>query len=137
MQTFIEENSKSFNNSQLNILKRVQDLPKNEIMLIQGPPGTGKTFTITSIISMVLKAGARKVHVCAHSNTAVDEICKRLSTTGLQLFTTDEATIKSMLLRIGNLKYELHPNVQKHTLDTKVNEQMFKKQISELTKNIR
>ena len=54
-------------------------MPENDILLIQGPPGTGKTHTIAGIVSMVINAGASKVHVCAPSNAAVDEILHRLS----------------------------------------------------------
>lgn len=64
---------------------------------------------------MLLKAGATKIHVCAHSNTAVDQICKRLATTGLQEVTTDEKELAKLILRVGSLEYELDPLVKKYT----------------------
>ena len=63
-----------FNESQTKILDKIANMPENDILLIQGPPGTGKTHTITGIVSMVVSSGANKVHVCAPSNAAVDEI---------------------------------------------------------------
>ena len=68
-----------FNVSQRAVLKRVAEMPENDILLIQGPPGTGKTHTVTGIISMLIGSGARKIHICAPSNAAVDEILARLS----------------------------------------------------------
>ena len=54
-------------------------MPDDDVLLIQGPPGTGKTQTITGIIAMCLQSGAQKIHVCAPSNSAVDEILSRIS----------------------------------------------------------
>ena len=99
-------------------------MPKDDILLIQGPPGTGKTHTITGIISMLLKSGAKKIHVCAPSNAAVDEICARLSTSGLEQVTSDEAEVKKLVLRIGSLDYEPHPSVRKHMLDSRLQEEL-------------
>ena len=79
MEDFRELHRNQFNKSQTEILNKVADMPANEILLIQGPPGTGKTHTIAGIVSMVINAGASKVHVCAPSNAAVDEILHRLS----------------------------------------------------------
>jgi len=42
-----------------------------------GPPGTGKTKVLIAIIAMALKTN-QTVHVCAPSNTAIDEILKRI-----------------------------------------------------------
>ena len=57
------------------------------ISLLQGPPGTGKTRTIIALVAVLL--GRREVTsattapqpllVCAPSNAAVDELCKRLA----------------------------------------------------------
>jgi len=51
---------------------------------VQGPPGTGKTSTIIGIISMILYSNIdSKIHICAPSNTAVDEILSRIQAKGL------------------------------------------------------
>jgi len=60
-------------------------MPENSILLIQGPPGTGKTATITGIISMILSSNQNaKIHLCAPSNPAVDEIILRILSRGLK-----------------------------------------------------
>ncbi|CAG4931639.1 unnamed protein product [Parnassius apollo] len=43
--------------------------------LLHGPPGTGKTVTIVeAILQLVIKNGSNRILVCAHSNTAVDNV---------------------------------------------------------------
>ena len=53
------------------------------LLFAYGVTNAGKTHTITGIISMLIAAGCKKIHVCAPSNAAVDEILYRLSTKGL------------------------------------------------------
>ena len=48
-------------------------------LLLVGPPGTGKTHVIAGIISMLMGRGTKRIHVCAPSNAAVDEIMVRLT----------------------------------------------------------
>jgi len=55
---------------------------------------------------MLLASGARKIHVCAPSNAAVDEILARLSTFGLMGITKDREELKKYFLRIGSFDYE-------------------------------
>lgn len=55
---------------------------------------------------MILASGAKRVHVCAPSNSAVDEILSRLSLGGLTGITKDPNELKKYLLRIGSLDYE-------------------------------
>ncbi len=80
-----------------------------DIVLVQGPPGTGKTETITGIISMILQqspAGSSKViHVCAPSNTAVDEILTRIRTKGLVGYCSNFSELKKLILRVGAPEY--------------------------------
>ncbi|TSJ40109.1 AAA domain-containing protein [Fluviicola chungangensis] len=57
--------------------------------VIQGPPGTGKTHTLSIAIEELVKRG-KKVLVTAPSNTAVDNLCKKI------------VASKISLLRIGN-----------------------------------
>ncbi len=55
---------------------------------------------------MLVGSGARKVHVCAPSNAAVDEVLARLSTHGLTGITSEKEELKKYLLRIGSVDYE-------------------------------
>ncbi len=48
--------------------------------LVFGPPGTGKTTTLVeAILQFVKSKPGSKVLVCAPTNTAADELCKRLT----------------------------------------------------------
>lgn len=57
--------------------------------VIQGPPGTGKTHTLAIAIEELVNRG-KKVLITAPSNTAVDNLCKKLIES------------KISLLRVGN-----------------------------------
>ena len=94
-------------------------MPLDDILLIQGPPGTGKTHTITGIISMLIKAGVRKIHVCAPSNTAVDEIVTRMSEKGLMGCEKD-VDMKKMLLRMASPNYETSLIVKQYELEERL-----------------
>ena len=120
MSDFREEFKHLYNSSQLQVLGKVAEMPEHDILLIQGPPGTGKTHTITGVISMLLTAGVNKIHVCAPSNAAVDEILARLSTDGIHGVTNQPDELRKMLLRIGAMEYEPVPQVKQHTLDERL-----------------
>jgi hypothetical protein len=60
---------------------------------------------------MLLGSGVRKIHVCAPSNAAVDEILSRMSQRGL-LGCEKEADMRKMLLRIGAMEYEPSPTIK-------------------------
>jgi hypothetical protein len=60
---------------------------------------------------MLLGSGVRKIHVCAPSNAAVDEILSRMSQRGL-LGCEKEADMRKMLLRIGAMEYEPSPIIK-------------------------
>ncbi len=49
----------------------------NPLVLIQGPPGTGKTFVLEQVLRTLCARGL-EILVSAPSNTAVDNICRRL-----------------------------------------------------------
>ncbi len=49
----------------------------NRITLIQGPPGTGKTHVLEQVLRELCYRGAR-ILVTAPSNTAVDNVCRRV-----------------------------------------------------------
>jgi len=94
-------------------------MPHDDILLIQGPPGTGKTHTITGIISMLINSGVRKIHVCAPSNTAVDDILTRMSEKGL-IGCEEDVDMKKMLLRLAKTKYEPSLIVKQYTVETRL-----------------
>jgi hypothetical protein len=117
-----------FNESQIEVLRKVKDMPLDDILLIQGPPGTGKTHTITGIIAMLIGSGVGKVHVCAPSNAAVDEILTRMSRQGL-MGCEKEIDMKKMLLRLGAMEYEPSEEVRRHTLDTRLQESLYEAKV--------
>lgn len=49
----------------------------NPVVLVQGPPGTGKTKVLVEVINSLCNAGKR-ILVTAPSNTAVDNICRKV-----------------------------------------------------------
>jgi len=51
--------------------------PENPVVLIQGPPGTGKTFCLEQVVRK-LCAQKLRILIAAPSNTAVDNICRRI-----------------------------------------------------------
>ena len=85
---------------------------------------------------MLLASGARKIHVCAPSNAAVDEILTRLSLHGLTGITKDPESLKAYFLRIGSLDYEPNENVRRHLLDTRLTEQLTNERVYNLKEQI-
>ena len=51
--------------------------PDNPVTLVQGPPGTGKTTVLEAVLRTLVAQGLR-VLVAAPSNTAVDNVCRRV-----------------------------------------------------------
>lgn len=51
--------------------------PENRVVAVQGPPGTGKTWVLVQVVKFLCKQGMR-ILVTAPSNTAVDNICRRI-----------------------------------------------------------
>ncbi len=51
--------------------------PDNTLALVQGPPGTGKTCVLEQVLRTLCEQGKR-ILVTAPSNTAVDNICRRV-----------------------------------------------------------
>ena len=81
---------------------------------------------------MLLTSGINKIHVCAPSNAAVDEILARLSTNGIHGVTSQEGELKKLLLRIGAMEYEPVPAVKVHTLDERLKETLHDARVYEL-----
>jgi len=52
--------------------------PGNPVVLVQGPPGTGKTYVLEQVLRQLCGQGLR-VLAAAPSNTAIDNICRRLT----------------------------------------------------------
>jgi hypothetical protein len=52
--------------------------PLNPVVLVQGPPGTGKTYVLEQVLRELCSQGLR-VLAAAPSNTAIDNICRRLT----------------------------------------------------------
>ncbi|SCP03138.1 conserved Plasmodium protein, unknown function [Plasmodium malariae] len=111
LEKYILNTMKSYNllnESQIEAVKLVF-LNKNNISLIQGPPGTGKTKTVIGIVSALYSlinmnnedkneklkkkkdvshneqslSCNKKILVCSPSNSAIDEIAKRILNEGL------------------------------------------------------
>lgn len=87
-----EKETLSFSSEQLNESQQQAVgaiLGRDLTTVIQGPPGTGKTHTLAIAIEHLIKAG-KKVLITAPSNTAVDNLCKKL------------LSFNCSLLRVGN-----------------------------------
>ncbi|QSH40425.1 AAA domain-containing protein [Lentisphaerota bacterium ZTH] len=68
----------------------------NPVVLIQGPPGTGKTFVLEKVVRELCRQGKR-ILITAPSNTAVDNICRRI--------------INLPVLRFGKNRNSIAPDV--------------------------
>ena len=125
MAKYLDKNKNLFNKSQYDVLKRVISAQQDSITLVQGPPGTGKTHTIIGMVSMLMDAGVKRIHLCTPSNKAVDEIISRLSQRGFigEHTTTDftKIDLKENLLRVGSCEYQASPVVKQHSLDVRIN----------------
>ena len=121
---------KIFNQSQIEVILKANNMKENEILLIQGPPGTGKTHTILGLISLFSLDKNSKILVCTQSNTAIDEICSRLFFKGL--FNENFSQIKSNYIRFGYLDRK---DKEKKYLDTNQAKQLEKMTLEYLIDN--
>lgn len=78
---------------------------------------------------MLVGSGAKKIHVCAPSNAAVDEVLSRLSTQGLTGITREREELKKHLLRIGSIDYEPTETVKQHLLDNRLTETLTSEKV--------
>ena len=69
---------------------------KNPVVLVQGPPGTGKTTVLEQVLRSLCRRGQR-ILVTAPSNTAVDNICRKV--------------FDLPVLRIGLMRESIAPDV--------------------------
>ena len=88
----------------------------NDFFLIHGPFGTGKTTTIIELILQETNLN-HKLLVCSESNTAIDNILKKLRQTNIN-FT-----------RVGTSN-KIPNYLQQYTLDYKINNQITGKSIN-------
>lgn len=68
----------------------------NSVVLIQGPPGTGKTYVLEHVLRELCRQGKR-ILVTAPSNTAVDNVCRRV--------------LDLPVLRTGNDRHSIAPDI--------------------------
>jgi len=66
----------------------------NPITLIQGPPGTGKSKVLVDVVRELCREGKR-ILITAPSNTAVDNVCRKLKDLPLLRFGKQERSIAS------------------------------------------
>lgn len=71
-----------FNDNQQSILQAA--LEAQDYYLIQGPPGTGKTSTLLTALVASLHETNTQTVIVAFTNRAVEEICRKLDSKGLQ-----------------------------------------------------
>lgn len=95
----------------------------NPVVVVQGPPGTGKTYVLESVVREFARRG-QKILVTAPSNTAVDNICKRLldlpilrqasqkeivaETIGRKIWAGDEEAVREFERRREEQHCEIH-----------------------------
>lgn len=72
--------------------------PRNVITLVQGPPGTGKTSVLEAVLRQ-LCSQRKRVLVTAPSNTAVDNICRRVADLPVLRFGNNPASIAPDVLK--------------------------------------
>ena len=77
------QSSGKYNDSQLEVMSKILKF-EEDIYLLLGPPGTGKTHTLGAILSYCYNNYKdKKFLVCCPSNSAVNEIARRIAFYGL------------------------------------------------------
>ncbi|ODO09298.1 hypothetical protein I350_02898 [Cryptococcus amylolentus CBS 6273] len=106
----IEDAMQSFGLNQPQARAVVSSMQGKGFALIQGPPGTGKTKTISGLVGKWLSERSipistngqpvvkPKLLVCAPSNAAIDEVCKRLI---LGVPNPEGGTFSPNIVRVG------------------------------------
>ncbi|CAH8444287.1 unnamed protein product [Dicrocoelium dendriticum] len=106
-------NLPELNHSQVFAVKTVLQRP---LSLIQGPPGTGKTVTSASIVYHLNQIHQKKVLVVAPSNTAVDQLCEKISRTGLRVVRLCARSREALASPVSQLMLHVQAqNVKGHT----------------------
>lgn len=91
-------------------------------VIIQGPPGTGKTHTLSIAIAELVKRGKRVI-ISAPSNTAVDQLARKVIAQGCQL------------IRLGNDE-KISADLQDYTIDGYLEKGGSSKSIQQLKKQL-
>jgi ATP-dependent RNA/DNA helicase IGHMBP2 len=89
--------------------------------VVHGPPGTGKTTTLVEAIRLTLQT-EKQVLVCAPTNTAVDLLCEKLNSLGLNV------------IRLGH-PARMSENLLGTSIDGKVTQSPYYKDIKNLRRN--
>ncbi|VDP91630.1 unnamed protein product [Echinostoma caproni] len=119
------------NHSQVFAVKTVLQRP---LSLIQGPPGTGKTVTSASIVYHLNQIHQKKVLVVAPSNTAVDQLCEKISRTGLKVVRLCARSREALASPVSHLMLHIQAqHVKGHTELRKL--QQLKDETGELTED--
>lgn len=71
---------------------------------------------------MLIFSGVKKIHVCAPSNAAVDEILARISQRGIIGVTKETEVMRKMILRLAAFEYDSDSLINQFTLDTRLKE---------------
>lgn len=111
--------SPALNSSQQAAVRKI--VAANELAIVHGPPGTGKTTTLVQAIKMLIQLQHQQVLVAAPSNAAVDLLCEKLSTEGLNV------------IRIGN-PARVSENLMSLTLDSKMADHAGTRDIKKMKK---
>ncbi|THD20660.1 Regulator of nonsense transcripts 1 [Fasciola hepatica] len=119
------------NHSQVFAVKTVLQRP---LSLIQGPPGTGKTVTSASIVYHLNQIHQKKVLVVAPSNTAVDQLCEKISRTGLKVVRLCARSREALASPVSHLMLHIQAqHVKGHTELRKL--QQLKDETGELSED--
>lgn len=97
-------------------------LSDERTVVIQGPPGTGKTHTLSLAIAALVKKGKRVI-IAAPSNTAVDQLARKVIAQGCQL------------IRLGNDE-KISADLQDYTIDGYLEKGGSSKSIQQLKKQL-
>ena len=90
--------------------------------VVHGPPGTGKSTTMVALILQIFAKSKNqnqlpRILLTAPSNTAVDELLKKLKAVKKQLNSSQSQIPKFRMVRIGEEK-KIHPDVKDYRLET-------------------
>ncbi|KAG4303887.1 hypothetical protein PORY_002704 [Pneumocystis oryctolagi] len=96
----------------------VRSVLQKPLSLIQGPPGTGKTVTSATIVYHLAKMNSGQVLVCAPSNVAVDQLCKKIHQTGLKVVRVSAKSREDLESPVASLT--LHEQVRNNDTNTEL-----------------